>query len=158
MDRFAAPLATVLVAMGLFVGCTTTSGETSSPAVPTGSAGGSTGSVTPSSEETGPPSERPSDPPRASDGRDVDACFDGNCEIAVTASTTIPLDSKFGLSELVVDEVTANSVKVAHQGGSFSMSVGAGGATGGADGNAVLAYGLVAVTGGEAIIRFAPSE
>ena len=151
MNRTAAPVAATLACVAVLAGCTAGSGGQPQTAEPTRS------DAAPSQAVAAPePSPSPSSAHRAADGRDVAACFDGDCEIAVEKSTTIPLDPKFDLGELVVDEVGPNSVKVTRGDGYFSMTVGAGGATAGEDG-VLLAYTLVAVTGTEAIIRFWPA-
>ncbi|MDX6738712.1 hypothetical protein [Actinocorallia sp. A-T 12471] len=41
--------------------------------------------------------------PRAADGTDVAACFDGNCEIRVRGRTTIPLNARFGFTRFSYD-------------------------------------------------------
>ena len=150
MNHTAVPAA-ALACVAVLAGCAAAGGQPQT-AEPTGS------DAAPSQTTAAPdPISSPSPSAyQAADGRDVAACFDGSCEIAVEESTTIPLDPKFDLGELLVDEVGPNSVKVTREGGSFSMTVGAGGATAGSDG-VLLAYTLVAVTGTEAIILFWPA-
>ncbi|WP_460301717.1 hypothetical protein [Actinocorallia aurea] len=41
--------------------------------------------------------------PRAANGRDADACFDGNCEILVDGRTEIPLHERFGFATFSFD-------------------------------------------------------
>ncbi|MDQ1016602.1 hypothetical protein [Streptomyces afghaniensis] len=70
-----------------------------------------------------PPSERPSnaDSPKrpepkpkpsvsAADGRDITACADGNCEIAVSEPVRIPFKAPRGPATLSVTEVGPNSI------------------------------------------------
>lgn len=67
---------------------------------PTTSApGGGTGSGT---AEPPPTNE---DIPPASDGSDVNACYDGTCEVLLRAPVTIPLDPRTGLMELTLTRV-----------------------------------------------------
>ncbi|WDV54178.1 hypothetical protein PV963_29385 [Streptomyces coeruleorubidus] len=70
-----------------------------------------------------PPGERPSkaDPPErpkpkprpsvsAADGRDITACADGNCEIAVSEPVEIPFKGPRGPATLSVTEVGSNAI------------------------------------------------
>lgn len=152
MKHTALLIPVALACAALLAGCDAGSGGQPQTAEPTAS-DAAPSQTTSASEPSPSPS---SSAQQAADGRDVAACFDGDCEIAVEKSTTIPLDSKFDLGDLVVEEVGPNSVKVSKGEGYFSMTVGAGGATAGQDGT-LLAYTLVAVTGSEAIIRFWPA-
>ncbi|MFE7836140.1 hypothetical protein ACFU53_08800 [Streptomyces sp. NPDC057474] len=46
----------------------------------------------------------------AADGTDVDACFDGRCELAVSQPMSIEVDSRFGVGDLRVTKVTGDNV------------------------------------------------
>ncbi|UUU35926.1 hypothetical protein JIX56_42240 [Streptomyces sp. CA-210063] len=90
----------------------------------------------------------------AADGTDVDACFDGRCEIAVSKPLSIKVDSRFGVSDLRVTKVTADTVVLQSSGaGTFlSSSIGEGG-TGGLNG---LGFRVTSLEGGTAVLEFFP--
>lgn len=60
----------------------------------------------PGSGESGPP-PTPTMPnwPKAADGTDVSACYDGTCEVELRAPVTIPMDPSTGIASLSLDRV-----------------------------------------------------
>ncbi|WP_150112925.1 hypothetical protein [Streptomyces violaceusniger] len=89
----------------------------------------------PSASRSAPPSKSPSGAPSpsakpsvsAADGRDVAACADGNCEIAVSAPVTVRFTSPAGPATLTVTEVGPNKVE-------YTVKSGNGRSQGGASG------------------------
>lgn len=120
----------------------TSPSEKEQPSSPTTSAAG-TGDGDGSDGESG-----------AADGTDVDACFDGRCEIAVSKPMSIKVDSRFGVSDLRVTKVTDDTVVLQSSGaGTFlSSSTGEGG-TGGLNG---LGFRVKSLEGGTAVLEFFP--
>jgi hypothetical protein len=106
-------------------------------------------------EEPGPTDDTPLE---AADGTDLDACFDGTCEVVVEAGTGIEFDDKFDVGTVQVTAITDTGVSLVLRDGmsSTSFGVGGGGASGGADGTELLAYTLMSVSGDTAIIAFYP--
>ncbi|MGP4052457.1 hypothetical protein [Streptomyces sp. 2A115] len=88
------------------------------------------------------------------DGTDVGACFDGRCAIAVSKHTAIKGDSRFGVSDVRVTKITADSVvlQASGAGASLSASVGEGG-TGGLNG---LGFRVKSLDSGTAVLEFHP--
>ena len=64
-----------------------------------------TSAQAPSSSGTAEPPPANEDIPPASDGSDVNACYDGTCEVMLRAPVTIPLDPRTGLMELTLTRV-----------------------------------------------------
>ncbi|MFF7792274.1 hypothetical protein [Streptomyces sp. NPDC007991] len=56
------------------------------------------------------PKPKPQPPVSAADGRDITACADGNCEIAVSEPVRIPFKGPRGPATLSVTEVGPNSI------------------------------------------------
>ncbi|MEI5520280.1 hypothetical protein WB401_17595 [Streptomyces brasiliscabiei] len=85
---------------------------------------------------------------------DTKACFDGRCTISVSKPLSIEVDSKFGVGELRVTEVTDDTVVLQSSGaGTFlSSSIGEGG-TGGLNG---LGFRVKSLEGGTAVLEFFP--
>lgn len=74
------------------------------------------------------PSEQPSSGQSAvsaADGRDVGACADSNCEIAVSEPVTFPFQGPDGPATLSVTEVGANKVEYAVKSGNGRSKAGA---------------------------------
>lgn len=90
-------------------------------------------------------------PTAAADGSDVAACFDGTCEVEVTESTTIAFDEQFGISELVVESITADSVTITDPFGWMQTGVGGTGTING------ISFEILAIDGQSAIFRFFPA-
>jgi hypothetical protein len=107
------------------------------------------------------PEFTPLAPEDAADGTDVDACADGECEVAVTVGTSIPFDPEVG--GVTVADVSANQVTLAmtySSGGSGSMQVGVG-PQGGSFGNVntmIIDFSVLGIEGGTAVMSFAPGE
>lgn len=103
------------------------------------------------SERPSAPSPSPTSGPAA--GTDVGACFDGRCEIALSKPTAIKVDSGFGVSDLRVTRITADSVVLQSSGtgGTFlSTSLGEGG-TGIQN---KLGFRVKSLDGGTAVLEF----
>ncbi|WP_063745194.1 hypothetical protein [Streptomyces sp. PRh5] len=72
----------------------------------------------PSESRSAPPSGGPSGDPGApakpsepaADGRDIGACADGNCEVAVSERVTVRFKGPAGPATLTVDEICPNKV------------------------------------------------
>ncbi len=90
-------------------------------------------------ETTTPPMEPPvrspsptstttssSQPPSATDGSDVAACYDGNCEVVLSAPTDISVDPEFGVTAITVVTIEPDGVAVQADGPGVSLSGGAG--------------------------------
>src|SRR5690606_38701383 len=76
----------------------------------------------------GSPSEGTGSPrPSAADGRDIAACADGDCEIAVSEPSTIPFRGPAGSATLRVTEVGPDEVE-------YTVTSGGGRSKGGASG------------------------
>jgi len=89
------------------------------------------------------------------DGSDVEACFDGRCEIALSKPTAIEVDSRFGVPGLRVTKITADSVVLESSGaGTFMETSLADGTTGVQNG---LGFRLKSLDGGTAVLEFFPS-
>ncbi|ROO82972.1 hypothetical protein EDD29_0460 [Actinocorallia herbida] len=61
--------------------------------------------------------------PRAADGRDVRACFNGNCEILVDGRTEIPLNERFGFRTFSFDPADSTWRYTYRTGGTGKMRV-----------------------------------
>lgn len=77
------------------------------------------------SKPTSPPSSSAQPSVSAADGRDVRACADGNCEIAVTGPVTIRFKGPAGPATLSVTEVGPNKVEYTVKSGSGRSQGGA---------------------------------
>ncbi|MDG9711989.1 hypothetical protein [Streptomyces sp. DH10] len=64
------------------------------------------------------PTPEPKPSVSAADGRDITACADGNCEIAVSESVNIPFTGPRGSATLSVTEVGPNSIAYTVKSGS----------------------------------------
>jgi len=88
---------------------------------PSGGPGSGSGTAT---AEPPPTNE---DIPPAADGSDINACYDGTCEVELRAPVTIPFDPKTGLVELTLNRVDgeegAQLSGSAVGGGTVSVSV-----------------------------------
>ncbi len=89
----------------------------------------------PSASRSAPPSNSPSSglspsakpSVSAADGRDVAACADGDCEIAVSAPVTVRFKSPAGPATLSVTEIGPNKVEYTVKSGNGRSQGGAGG-------------------------------
>lgn len=73
-----------------------------------------------------PPS--PSEPalPEAMDGTDLDACYDGSCEVEVRAPVDIEFDPDTGIVSMTVEQITAEGLELSgttESGGVFSSGM-----------------------------------
>lgn len=87
------------------------------------------------------------------DGTDVGACFDGRCEIALSKPTAIKVDGRFGVSDLRVTKITADSVVLQSSGAGgtwLSTSLGEGGT--GIQNR--LGFRVKSLGGGTAVLEF----
>jgi hypothetical protein len=50
--------------------------------------------------------------PKAADGTDIAACYDGSCEVEVRAPLNIPMSPVTGIRKLSVDSISAEGMKV----------------------------------------------
>lgn len=66
--------------------------------------------------------------PEAKDGTDLDACRDGDCEVAVSKPTDIPLDDGLGVTLVSITEIDTGEVTVSCGSGDLSGNEGSGGA------------------------------
>lgn len=87
-------------------------------------------------------------------GTGTEACFDGRCELTVSGPLSIEVDSRFGVGDLRVTEVTDDSVVLQSSGAGthLSSSIGEGG-TGGLNG---LGFRVKSLKGGTAVLEFFP--
>jgi hypothetical protein len=90
----------------------------------------------------------------AGDGSDVDACFDGRCELVVSQPVSIRFDSRFGVGDLRVTQITDDTVVLQSSGGGAFLvsSVGEGG-TGSLN---ALGFRVKSLQGGTAVLEFFP--
>ncbi|GAB3399686.1 hypothetical protein GCM10027569_02240 [Flindersiella endophytica] len=65
-----------------------------------------TATATPTATPT--PTQKPR--PKPKDGTNLDACYDGSCEVLVTKPVTIRLDGKLGVPELPVENIGPDGV------------------------------------------------
>jgi hypothetical protein len=123
-------------------GCTG-EGSESGPAAPVMPAGGIPTDATPA---------------EASDGGDLDACADGECEVEVpsSGSTTIPIDPDFGFGKVIV-EFGEGQVRVHDGDGFIELTGGTGGGTSPNDGY-TFAFEVRSVEAGAAVIAIAVYE
>ncbi|WP_060885707.1 hypothetical protein [Streptomyces caniscabiei] len=87
-------------------------------------------------------------------GTGTEACFDGRCELTVSGPLSIEVDSRFGVGDLRVAEVTDDTVVLQSSGAGthLSSSIGEGG-TGGLNG---LGFRVKSLKGGTAVLEFFP--
>ncbi|MFG2343361.1 hypothetical protein [Streptomyces phaeochromogenes] len=128
--------------------------ESSSTRTPSESARPSSQAASPSTSATRSPSGAASSD--APGGTDVDACFDGRCEITVSKPMTIKVDSRLGVSDLEITKVTEDAVVLQSAGSGvfLSTSVGEGG-TGGLNS---LGFRVKSLKGGRAVLEFFPKN
>ncbi|MFM9578693.1 hypothetical protein [Streptomyces caniscabiei] len=87
-------------------------------------------------------------------GTGTEACFDGRCELTVSGPLSIEVDSRFGVGDLRVAEVTDDTVVLQSSGAGthLSSSIGEGG-TGGLNG---LGFRVKSLKAGTAVLEFFP--
>lgn len=61
-----------------------------------------------------PASPSPSEPalPAAVDGTDLDACYDGSCEVEVRAPLDIEFDPDTGIASMTIEQITAEGLEL----------------------------------------------
>jgi hypothetical protein len=119
---------------------------------------GPTGSSTPAA----PPSEADPDIPKAKDGSDITACYDGTCEVELRAPVTIPFDPATGMVSLTLDRVDqengAQLTGTASTGSSVSASLAASpGFVATTVFDNVFMIQALATVDGVAVLRFGPA-
>ncbi|MGW0707497.1 hypothetical protein ACWD4G_16300 [Streptomyces sp. NPDC002643] len=142
---------------------------------PTGADGGGSRGGGAGADRTGSPSggeEQPPSPTPAPDetgtgtgtgggesdsdasASDVEACFDGRCDLTVSEPMTVRMDGRLGVSDLRITKITEDTVVLQSSGaGTFlSSSVGEG-STGGLNG---LGFRVKSLRGGTAVLEFFP--
>ncbi len=90
----------------------------------------------------------------AADGTDYTACYDGECEVVVSAGTTFDVDPAFGVETLTVAAIEDGVVTVEGEGAGTYVS-----GTFDAESAAMLNGILIeaaAIDGGEAVLSFTP--
>ncbi|MFL6127217.1 hypothetical protein [Actinophytocola sp.] len=116
--------------------------------------------TTASSAADPPPSPTNPNWPKAADGTDITACYDGTCEVELRAPATIPMDPATGVREWHlerVDDVNGAHLTATTADGSGTLSAdvyaepGSGGAT--VVLNGITIVGL-ATANGVAVLRF----
>jgi hypothetical protein len=145
-----------LALMAVLTGCGGSGGQDDGPGQGAGSSSVSTpsrtgGANTPT-EPKQPSSPSPSPTSGPADGTDVGACFDGRCEIALSKPTAIKVDSRFGVSDLRVTEITADSVVLQSSGAGTFLSTSLG--VGGTGIQNKLGFRLKSLDGGTAVLEF----
>lgn len=90
------------------------------------------------SADPGPPSQTIPNMPKAKDGADITACYDGTCEVELRAPVTIPMDPATGVKQFTLERV--DDVDGAYLTGTT------------ADGNGTLSAQIYSVPGGNATV------
>jgi hypothetical protein len=155
MNRLAV-LAAVAAALAL-TACS--ADEPASEPDPSATTGAATTAATETPTEAASPSADPTPslpvddtPLEAADGDDIDACYDGECEVEVTASTVIPFDPDTGIESYMIQEVTADTVVIGTHIGAVQSGIGT------CSSINDVAFTLRSVTGGTAIVAFFPAD
>jgi hypothetical protein len=116
-------------------------------------------SPTPEPSPTEEPLPTDDTPLEASDGTDLDACYEGTCEVAVEVGSVIEFDDRFDVGGIQVAQFMEDGLILALQSGTtFTLYTGASGSAGGGDGTELVGYTLMSVSGDTAIISFYPRE
>lgn len=74
------------------------------------------------------PEPSPSEPalPEAMDGTDLEACYDGSCEVEVRAPLDIEFDPDTGITSMTIEQITAEGLELSgttESGGTFSSGM-----------------------------------
>ncbi|THV36980.1 hypothetical protein [Glycomyces buryatensis] len=118
----------------------------------------SAGSV-PTSSESEPEPESPSpteDPLEAADGIDYESCFDGDCEVRVSAGTEFAIDDEYGMDTFTVTEVGDGYMSVEGTGPGTAVGFSLGVDNQGNANNA-LVITVVAIEGDEGVLELRPT-
>ncbi|MDQ0761985.1 hypothetical protein [Streptomyces canus] len=163
--RGRAGVAVVLALMAVLSGCGGNggrddgSGEGAEPSSPRTSLSASDAGA-PSASERPPTSPSPTSTPTsgsaAADGTDVGACFDGRCEITVSKPMTIKTDSRLGVSDLRITQITDDAVVLQSSGSGMFLSTSVG--EGGTGGLNELGFRVKSLDGGTAVLEFYPRD
>ncbi|MEV6768779.1 hypothetical protein AB0N05_09160 [Nocardia sp. NPDC051030] len=89
--------------------------------------------------------------PPATDGTNLDACADGNCEIQVDGPTAIPVVNYPGVKNLQVQQISENAITLTATTGSMNMT-----ATSGPGGTITLnglVVNVIAIKDGSAVLH-----
>lgn len=101
------------------------------------------------------------DLPRAADGSDITACYDGTCEVELRAPVTIPMDPATGIASLTlerVDDVDGASLTGVTADGNGRLSARLYTRPGGTATTVLNGFTIVALAtvNGVAVLRFSP--
>lgn len=148
-------LVIILFGLGLVAGC---SGPEVSGA-PIGSTLAPPTTAGPATTTTDPPPAEPA-VPKAKDGTNLKACFDGACEVGVRAPVTINLDPATGVTRLSIPTIGPKGVHiegVTTGGGTITVDLYADpGAFAQGVVNNALSISTMATVGGHALLRLEP--
>jgi hypothetical protein len=113
----------------------------------------------PATTTTDPPPAEPT-VPKAKDGANLKACFDGECEVDVRAPVQLDLDPSTGVTHLSIPRIGPQGVHIVGTtagGGSITVDLYAdpGAAAQGVI-NGQLSISTIATVGGHALLRLAP--
>jgi hypothetical protein len=97
--------------------------------------------------------------PRAADGTNVRACFDGNCEILVSKPVDIQLNGRLGIGALSVTAIDSSGVdfRSISPSGFVSSFLDQTPSQGGPSTMNKLAISVVAISDKKAVIRLSPA-
>jgi hypothetical protein len=148
-------LVIILFGLGLVAGC---SGPEVSGA-PIGSTLAAPTTTGPATTTTDPPPAEPA-VPKAKDGTNLKACFDGTCEVGVRAPVTINLDPATGVTRLSIPTIGPKGVHIEGAttgGGTITVDLYADpGAFAQGVVNNALSISTMATVGGHALLRLEP--
>lgn len=104
-------------------------------------------------------SARTTAPPPAADGSNISACYDGECEIAVSKPVRIPLDGRSGFDAVAVEAIEPAKVRfhVAFPNGSGSGSASPGSTVTFNSGTGSIRITVIAIDSGTAVIKISPA-
>ncbi|GAA2136494.1 hypothetical protein [Streptomyces synnematoformans] len=100
-------------------------------------------------------------PEDAADGADVGACADGECEVAVTAGTSIPFDADIGgvsVADVGKSQVTLAMTYASGGSGSIQAGVGPRGGSFGNVNTVIIEFAVLGIEDGTAVVSFAPEK
>ena len=148
-------LVIILLGLGFVAGC---SGPEVSGA-PIGSTLAPPTATGPATTTTDPPPAEPT-VPKAKDGTNLKACFDGTCEVGVRAPVTINLDPATGVTRLSIPTIGPKGVHIEGSttgGGTITVDLYADpGAFAQGVVNNALSISTMATVGGHALLRLEP--
>jgi predicted small lipoprotein YifL len=127
----------------------------SKPDAPTTTAEASTAATEPAAEASlDPTPSLPVDdsPLNAADGDDIEACYDGECEVAVTAPTIVPFDPDTGIESYTIEAIGEDYMVIGTHLGPVQSGIGTCSAVND------VAFALRSVTDGTAVVAFFPAD